>query len=191
MVQQARAEDKFKSLVDAGAKVVHLRSFQGTKLSDVAEEAGVPPGGLYYYFKTRNELAKAIVEERSERILRLTTKLSRLRGGPRKRLAALVDVWVDDREIDSVYGCPIGSLCYELAKGRTELSRGAEKPFNILIDWAEKQFVDLKLQQKKARDYAVHLISALQGISLVSNVYGDSSMILREASHLKAWLDGM
>jgi AcrR family transcriptional regulator len=188
MIQQARAEDRFRKLVDAGAKVVHRRGFNRTKLSSVAEEAGVPAGGLYYYFKTRDELAKAIVEERSERIVRLTRTLSRRRE-IRKRLSALVDVWVDDREIDSIYGCPIGSLCYELAKGRTELSQGAERPFRVLIDWSEEQFLALGVSPEQARDYAIHLVSALQGISLVANVYGDPTIILREASLLKSWIE--
>ncbi|KAA3632823.1 MAG: TetR/AcrR family transcriptional regulator [Proteobacteria bacterium] len=190
MIQQARAEDKYRRLVNAGAKMIHRLGFHRTKLSVVANEAGVPPGGLYYYFKTREELAHAVVRERAERIRKLTKKLSESRDS-KKRLMALVDVWVDDRETDSLYGCPIGSLCYELAKGRTDLGRLAEEPFRVLLEWTEEQFRTLEDSSRRARDLAVHLVSALQGISLVANVFGDPKMILREARHLKDWIGGL
>ena len=107
---------------------------------------------------------------------------------PRRRLEALIGIWVDDRDIDARYGCPIGSLCYELAKGRGPLSDEAAQPFRTLLAWCEKQFRLMGKSKKRAAVLAVHLVAALQGISLIANALGEPDVILEEAKFLSDWL---
>jgi len=95
---------------------------------------------------------------------------------------------VTDRDIDARYGCPIGSLCYELAKGRGPLSSEASAPFRTLLGWSEKQFRLLGKPRQKAAALALHMVASLQGISLIANALGDPDTILTEAKFLSDWL---
>jgi TetR/AcrR family transcriptional repressor of nem operon len=185
----AVAVDPRERLTLAAAKLIHRQGFARTTLADIAAAAKVALGSVYYYFKSKDEIAAAIVAKRVQDIDQLLLKKSRL-PEPRARLDALVQVWVTDREVDARYGCPIGSLCYELAKGRGNLSLHTATPMRALIDWCEEQF-RLLGHGKDAPALALHLIAALQGISLVANSLGESAAILREASFLKAWLKGL
>lgn len=186
MLQQ-RSIDKFNCLVEAGAKVIHEQGFQRTLLSDIAKEADVPQGSLYYYFKTKEDIATAILDMRLSKLQTLIIKWEKL-SSPKKRLNALIQVWVDDRNIDAQYGCPIGGLCYELARNRDQLSELVAEPLRVLVMWCEAQFRELNKSTRQASDLSSHLLCALQGVSLMANAFNDSRVITREADHLKQWL---
>ena len=55
--------DKRTRLIEAAAKLVYERGFANTALSDIAREAEVPLGNIYYYFKTKAEIGEAIVAQ--------------------------------------------------------------------------------------------------------------------------------
>lgn len=182
-----QALSKRDRLTTAAAVLVHQKGFANTTLADIANMADVPLGGVYYYFKTKDELAKAISDSRLNDISTILEQFDQL-PDPYARLKALINVWVDDREADALYGCPVGSLCYELAKGRGPLSSAASQLFTTLLGWSEKQFRQAGFPKKRAQAYALHLISSLQGISLIANALGDPDSILTETKLLTDWL---
>jgi len=56
--------DKRTRLIETATKLAYGRGFRETSLADIAEAARVPVGNVYYYFKTKEELAEAVVERR-------------------------------------------------------------------------------------------------------------------------------
>lgn len=174
-------------LTEAAALLIHRKGFAQTTLADIAAAAEVPLGSIYYHFKTKDDVARAILQRRDTGIGRMLAKIDDL-PDPRARLEALVGVWIDDREIDARYGCPVGSLCYELAKGRGELSSGAAQPLKTLLAWSESQFRLIGCPAQRATVLALHMVAALQGISLIANALGDPGSIMTEAAFLKDWL---
>lgn len=173
-------------LIEAAAQLIHERGFANTTLADIAAAAKVALGSIYYYFKTKDEVAQAILARRLGSIDRLLQDRSSAQN-PRARLEALIHAWVEDCEIDARYGCPIGSLCYELAKSRGTLSEEAARPLRVLLDWCEQQFHPI-VGKKRAPACALNLVSGLQGVSLIANAFEKPAMILMQTQFLKAWL---
>ena len=66
-----RTKEQFKeirektkqSIIDAGLKLFAQRGFHGTSIADIAKEAGVSKGLAYNYFKSKSELAEAILTQ--------------------------------------------------------------------------------------------------------------------------------
>src|SRR5258706_13900916 len=56
--------DKRSRLVSAAVGLAYRNGFVATSLADIAREAEVPLGNVYYYFKTKDEIGEAIVELR-------------------------------------------------------------------------------------------------------------------------------
>jgi len=55
------------------------------------------------------------------------------------------------------------------------------------LNWIEAQFAALgKGREKKA--LALHLLSALQGVSLLANCFDDPKLVVIEADQLKKWI---
>ncbi len=177
---------KKRQLVEAAAGLFHEQGVATTTLADIAAAAKVALGSVYYYFKSKDDLVCSVIDQRKDTIARLIARQETI-SDPRDRLGALVQVWVEDNDIDALYGCPVGSICFELARTRGPLSEQATRPFRLLLDWCEKQFRLLGAGDKSDR-YALHIISALQGISLTAAVFGEAEMITKEAEHLQEWL---
>lgn len=181
------APEKKERLTEAAAVLIHRQGFAQTTLADIAGAAKVALGSVYYYFKSKDDVAKAILHRRQADISHALEKMDQL-PDPYARLEALIKIWVDDRDIDALYGCPIGSLCYELAKGRGPLSSEAAQPFKKLLAWCEKQFRLMGNSKQRAPVLALHMVASLQGISLIANALGDPDSILAEAKFLSGWL---
>src|SRR3954447_8283424 len=103
---------KRERLVASAAELLHRQGVQGTTLAEIADAADVPPGNVYYYFKTRDDLVSAVIDARAEQIRELLRSLER-RSSPGARLKGLIDNWAQVAELVAARGCPLGSLSSE------------------------------------------------------------------------------
>jgi TetR/AcrR family transcriptional regulator, transcriptional repressor for nem operon len=179
---------KRERLVGAARLVMHQQGVEKTTLADIAQVADVPTGNVYYYFKTKDDLVQAAIDAHAEDIRAMLASFERNRT-PQARLKAFVRALADERETAARYGCPHGTLCSELDKRDDALARFAERLVQIPIDWAEQQFK--ALGRRDARDLAVALIAAYQGISLITNTLRDPELMSREARRLERWIDAL
>src|SRR5258708_39927777 len=83
----------------------YKNGFRETSLGDIAEAAHVPVGNVYYYFKTKEELGEAVVEQRLAEFREFREQLDRL-GSPKERLFAFVESIHRNREQLARGGCP-------------------------------------------------------------------------------------
>ncbi|MET9264204.1 ScbR family autoregulator-binding transcription factor [Amycolatopsis sp. NPDC004079] len=63
MARQERAEQTRNAILDAAASRFDAVGFLGASLSDILAEAGVTKGALYFHFKSKEELADALINE--------------------------------------------------------------------------------------------------------------------------------
>jgi AcrR family transcriptional regulator len=57
-------EDRRTQILEAALKVFAAKGFKGATNQDIAKEAGISPGLLYWYFKSKEDLFFAILEDR-------------------------------------------------------------------------------------------------------------------------------
>jgi AcrR family transcriptional regulator len=58
-------EDRRDQIIDAAMQVFAQKGFTRATNKDIAHEAGITPGLIYYYFESKEALLKAIIETRS------------------------------------------------------------------------------------------------------------------------------
>ena len=61
MTDSGRTRGKGDRLVASAADLFHRQGVHNTTLAEVASDASVPVGNVYYYFKTKDELVAAVV----------------------------------------------------------------------------------------------------------------------------------
>ncbi|WP_307848418.1 TetR/AcrR family transcriptional regulator [Microbispora oryzae] len=176
-------------LAAAAARVLHEQGVEKTTLADIAKAADVPVGNVYYYYKTKDQLVGAAIATHERNMRALVSALDRL-PTPQERLKALVGAWVDQRDLTSRYGCPTGTLASELDK-RAEggLDRDVAEVMGRLLDWIERQFT--AMGRADARELAVALLAAYQGISLLTNTFRDPGLMSAEGRRLERWIDSL
>ncbi|MFJ8128274.1 TetR/AcrR family transcriptional regulator [Streptomyces hydrogenans] len=187
--RREQATQKRRRLTAAAARVLHEQGVERTTLADIAREADVPVGNVYYYFKTKDELVRAALSEHTARLDELTARLDEL-ADPRDRLRALVEGWVEQRDTAARFGCPTGTLAVELDKRADGiLDAEAGTVIRRLLDWAAHQFRALALPHPE--DLALTLVAGYQGMSLMANALRDPSVMTREGVRILAWLDSL
>src|SRR5258706_15396606 len=58
-----RTIDRRRDLLDAAVRVFARKGFHGSRVGDIAEEAGVAHGLLYHYFRSKEEVLETIFRE--------------------------------------------------------------------------------------------------------------------------------
>ena len=51
-------------LIDAALRLFYEHGIERTTIADIAAAANVPPGNVYYYFKTKEDIVDAVVSAR-------------------------------------------------------------------------------------------------------------------------------
>jgi TetR/AcrR family transcriptional repressor of nem operon len=186
----SRTRDKRARLVDAAVKLVHAQGFHRTTLAELAQDARVPLGNVYYYFKTKEALGEALVERYVTEYAAMRTEWESL-ADPKERLASLIEMTIDRKDILARSGCPIGTLSSELNKDGGRLASCATRLFSDQLAWAERQFRLLGKSKSEAQGSAVHLLSSLEGASLLAHALGDPKYVAQESQRLLDWIRGM
>ena len=178
--------DSRTRLLHAATKVTHRLGYSSAALADIAKEARVPLGNVYYYFKTKDEIGNAIIHLRVARFRKLLQGLDKA-DSPAERLCGFVQIKIKNRKDLARHGCPVGTLCSELQKHGGTAARKSRVLFAEALAWMEVQFKALG-QGADSRGLAVHLLSATQGVSVLAHTFHDPGLIEMEAARLKQWI---
>lgn len=173
-------------LLEAANKLVHQQGFNQTTLADIAKEADVPLGNVYYYYKTKEDIGQALLEHRTD-FYRTHIATWEKSPDPKKRILALIQEVKNQRDVLACSGCPIGSLCQELHKDGGPLADKAASLLAAILSWSEQQFRLLGKGAESA-DLALHLLSVLQGVSLLTHAFNQPDLVVRETTRLKKWV---
>ena len=180
-----RVSDKRERLVESATKLFHQAGFKDTSIADIAEDSGVPLGNVYYYFKTKDDLAAAVIKQRTE-FIKARAKKWEGNPDPKARLLNLLDMHESMKIETAKYGCPIGSMCQELDKERPPVANEADGLMNWVLKWITRQFEEMG--QKQADQFGLQLMSALQGCAVVANALKDPKVIELEMLRLRSWI---
>ena len=184
----ARVDNRTR-LIQAAVTTAYRHGFGKTSLADIAQKAKVPLGNVYYYFKTKEAIGEAIVEQRLHELEVLQRAWDQA-SSPKERLCACVQAVLANKDILASGGCPVGTLCSELHKEDGALAKKASVLFAEQLDWIEAQFKALG-KGDGARGLAVHLLSALQGVSVLDQSFHDPDLVVIETGRLNKWIGGL
>lgn len=184
-----RASQKREKLLDAARQLIHQQGYRQTTLAHIAEQSGVPLGNVYYYFKTKDDLARAVITEHRADFEAMFAAWERAIPDPRARLHALLDFVLSWQAVLADSGCPVGSLCQELGKQDGPLAAEARSIIQIQLDWVRRQFS--AMGRTDADALAMKVITHLQGISLMANALGDPAVVADQVAELRQWLESV
>ena len=92
--------DKRRQILDAGVRVFARQGYHGTRVSDIADEAGVAYGLVYHYFNSKDEVLNELFIERWSLLLAAVEEADRTAAGPREKLGAVAGFIFDSYRHD-------------------------------------------------------------------------------------------
>ncbi len=95
MASKAPPVDKRRHILDAAIRVFARQGFHSTRVSDIADEAGVAYGLVYHYFNSKEEVLNELFVERWSLLLAAIEEADAGDETPRAKLAAVAGFIVD------------------------------------------------------------------------------------------------
>jgi AcrR family transcriptional regulator len=92
---KAPAIDRRRQILDAAIRVFARQGFHSTRVSDIADEAGVAYGLVYHYFSSKDEVLNELFSERWSLLLAAIEAADRSEAAPRAKLEAVAGFIVD------------------------------------------------------------------------------------------------
>ncbi|HEX7058541.1 MAG TPA: TetR/AcrR family transcriptional regulator [Solirubrobacterales bacterium] len=97
---QAPPIDKRRQILDAAIRVFAHQGFHATRVSDIADEAGVAYGLVYHYFKSKDEVLNELFSQRWSLLLTAIEETDGSSATPRDKLAAVAAFIVESYRHD-------------------------------------------------------------------------------------------
>lgn len=116
MQHTLKGEQTRLKIVRAAADLAHRRGFRSTGIQEILALAGVPKGSFYFYFRSKQEVGRAVVRYRRDFLLealrRIFTGDAPLETQIRDWFAFMVST---QKMFGGCLGCPLGNLAQELS----------------------------------------------------------------------------
>jgi len=184
-----KGENNRTRIIEAADQLFYKRGYNQTSFSDIADITGIPRGNFYYYFKTKDDILAAVVEARIEHYQEALVNCDDASDDPRERLLAFIDIMAGGEETLVDSGCPIGSLCAELAKDTDVLQAKSREVFELLRDWMNRQFEAIGFSD--ANDKAMDLLARMQGVAVMACAFKDNAYLHRSVGELRNWINSL
>ncbi len=175
-------------IVEAADRLFYRQGYEHTSFSDIADVVRISRGNFYYHFKTKDEILDAVVEARLANTQAMLERWESAGKTPADRIRSFINLLIANRADIKRYGCPVGTLCGELAKLNHAAQGEANKLFTLFRTWLGQQFTLLG-RPNDADALAMHLLARSQGVATLANAFQDESFIREEVAAMHAWLE--
>ena len=98
-------ESRHREIVDAARRCFLRNGFHQTTTDDICREASITPGGLYHYFRGKEDVITAVIKASAEEAVARLSELAEDSANTRSSIRALAGSFTDsmrDSEIDSL-----------------------------------------------------------------------------------------
>lgn len=181
------ARNTREEIVAAADDLFYRSGFSGTSFADIAGAVKLSRGNFYYHFRTKDEILDAVIERRLEATRNMLDAWSQEGASPAARIECFIRILIMNQEKIMAYGCPVGTLCQELAKLDHAARVRAADVFSLFRDWLAAEFEALGADAE-ATPLALHVLSWSQGTAALANAFRDEAFVRREVDGMCGWL---
>jgi TetR/AcrR family transcriptional repressor of nem operon len=174
-------------IVEAADRLFYRRGYEHTSFSDIADVVQISRGNFYYHFKTKDEILDAVIEARLAQTRTMLERWEIEGKTPADRIRCFIHVLIANRADIKRYGCPVGTLCTELAKLSHASQGEANKLFTLFRTWLRRQFALLG-READADALAMHVLARSQGVATLASAFHDEAFIRQEVKQMCDWL---
>ena len=175
------------SIIEKADTLFYEGGFEATSFADIAAAVGISRGNFYHHFKTKDDILDAVICRRIESTGAMLELWQAEGEGPRERIRSFVRLLIANRTKITAFGCPVGTLCSELAKLDHVARDRATEIFGLLRDWLAGQFRTLGAGTR-ADALALHLLAWSQGVAVMASAFKDEAFIRSQVAVIERWL---
>ncbi|MEL6921224.1 MAG: TetR/AcrR family transcriptional regulator [Pseudomonadota bacterium] len=173
----SKGQARRDALILAAAELFWHRGFDATSIAHVAAHADVPVGNVYYYFKTKADLAAGVAELFVQQTQALVAEVDSEASAPRDAVKLTIQR-LKATQADRVrYGCPIASACYAFSRSAPEAGKMAAESFSILAGFFAQKLTAAGYRPSIALTRSRALLCEWQGGIALAHALHDSQLL--------------
>jgi len=186
-----------RKLVEAGVRLMREKGYNATTVDDICHAAGVTKGAYFHYFDSKEDIAKAALQEFSQgRSEELVNAPFRKLADPLDRIYGRLD-FVESAVGGSsrvTKGCLIGMLAQELSFTSPELRSLCNDAFlriarELEHDLEEAKAVHTPVFPFEAKNVAMFYVSIFQGSSMMAKASASNAVLIDGIEQFRHYLD--
>ncbi len=174
-------------IVEAADQLFYRQGYEHTSFSDIADAVRISRGNFYYHFKSKDKILDAVIGVRLANTRTMLERWETEGKNPADRIRSFIHILIANRAEIKRYGCPVGTLCTELAKLEHASQADANRLFSLYRTWLRRQFTLLG-READADALAMHLLARSQGVATLANAFQDETFIRQEVKQMCGWL---
>ncbi len=176
------------TIVEAAGRLFYEQGFEATSFADIAKAVGLSRGNFYYHFKTKDDILNAVIALRLTNTQTMLDAWEETDTSPVDRIRSFIDILITNQAKIMAHGCPVGTLCGELAKLEHVARDNAAALFSLFRNWLARQFAALG-READADELALHILMRSQGVASLATAFHDREFIRREVRDMNDWLE--
>ncbi len=171
-----KGEESRQRLIECAAELFWKNGYSATGISEILRQADLPKGSFYFYFKSKDDLAKAVTEYYQKILLEQFQKSSQ--GNDWENFIEEIFDYLSGRTNGQTFtGCPYAVLGMETALSKPTIA----SVFMEGLTKFEQIFLEVLLYSGLSQDHAMTLsrrmLSIYQGELLLGRISSDTSYL--------------
>jgi TetR/AcrR family transcriptional regulator, transcriptional repressor for nem operon len=174
-------------IISAADQLFYRQGYEHTSFSDIAGVVRISRGNFYFHFKTKDEILDAVIDRRLADTRKILHQWEIEGKQPADRIRSFIHILIANRAHIKRYGCPVGTLCSELAKLNHPSRPQGNRLFTLFRTWLRRQFALLG-READADALAMHLLARSQGVAMLASAFHDEKFVRQEVRQMCDWL---
>lgn len=176
-----------EEIVATADQLFYTDGFEHTSFANIADAVGISRGNFYHHFKSKDLILEAVIQHRLAATRSMLGDWESRSDSPAECVASFLDILLANRVKIKRSGCPVGTLCSELAKLHHPAQAQALEIFSVFRVWLKRQFL-LMGCKADADKLALQVLAWSQGVATLYNAFHDEAFLRAEVTEKHAWL---
>ena len=194
-----RGQDTKERILETAQTLVLDKGFSATSLDDIIRTTGMTKGAFFHHFRSKNDLAKRLVERFADNNFRAFTEwgqradtLSDDQYQALHLFLRLFEEWLDNLE-QPFAGCLFAVYVYESKMFDEDVNEFIGTSFARWQTYYERKFEAVLATRTPRMDITANqlaetIVSVLEGAFILARTYGDRHLITRQSRLFREYL---
>jgi AcrR family transcriptional regulator len=186
----AKQNEKRDVLIATAAGLFWRQGYTVTSLADIATNSGIPLGNIYYYFKSKAELARGVADIFVAETEDMLAEITEADQNPRTRLQLLIEKLGHSLKSRVEHGCPIALGIRDFRHESPEAANRAAEAFSLLIGFIGRELGRSGIRPSTALGIARNALTEWQGGIMLAHGLRDPTVLAESFRRMERLLMG-
>ena len=182
-----------EKLLDVAFDEIYYNGYYSTSVDKILKKASMNKGSMYHFFKSKKELALAVIKERVYDYIE--NKYMILLKHDENIVEELLKLIKDRKNFDFVCGCKVNNLVQELSSKDKEFKDALEIVYfrfeKIIEEVLTKAIKNNEIKHNDANLLAIYVVASIEGCLITAKKSHNADMFHSCISQLELFLNSL